>query len=210
MILDHNVPWCPPRLYWCPWLFWSWPRTLLPGHTRANLCIVPSWTRWRAGGRKHSVHLYEAQPSFYAATEKIYSLVFLFPSPLSSFHLPSPLPLSPLLFPSPLSSIFSSHLPAVCSGAPDCTALNRYPCSEVPNTCGRCFSRHLGVEGFSNESCFGMSLYNQTRAPSSINQSSFSLSQIESAQTPFRNIDFSERGRSGHKTECCMFRSTPD
>ena len=105
-----------------------------------------------------------------------------------------PLPLSPLLFPSPLSSIFSSHLPAVCSGAPDCTALNRYPCSEVPNTCGRCFSRHLGVEGFSNESCFGMSLYNQTRAPSSINQSSFSLSQIESAQTPFRNIDFSERG----------------
>ena len=142
---------------------------------------MPSWTRWRAGGRKHSVHLYEAQPSFYAATEK--NLLACFP-----------LPLSPLLFPSPLSSIFSSHLPAVCSGAPDCTALNRYPCSEVPNTCGRCFSRHLGVEGFSNESCFGMSLYNQTRAPSSINQSSFSLSQIESAQTPFRNIDFSERG----------------
>ena len=131
---------------------------------------------------------------FMQLQKKIYSLVFLFPSPLSSFHLPSPLPLSPLLFPSPLSSIFSSHLPAVCSGAPDCTALNRYPCSEVPNTCGRCFSRHLGVEGFSNESCFGMSLYNQTRAPSSINQSSFSLSQIESAQTPFRNIDFSERG----------------
>ena len=96
----------------------------------------------------------------------------LFPSPLplspSSSPLPSSLPLSPLLFPSPLllfpsplSSIFSSHFPAVCSGAPDCTALNRYPCSEVPNTCGHCFTRHLGVEGFSNESCFGMSLCNQ-------------------------------------------------
>ena len=42
----------------------------------------------------------------------------------------------------------------VCSGAPDCTALNREPCSDVANTCGACFERHLGEEGFSNQPCF--------------------------------------------------------
>lgn len=48
----------------------------------------------------------------------------------------------------------------VCSGAPDCTAINREPCSMVANTCGPCFQRHLttpGHEGFSNEPCFGES-----------------------------------------------------
>lgn len=70
---------------------------------------------------------------------------------------------------------FSFCLPAVCSGAPNCAALNRYPCSEVPNTCGRCFPRHLGVEGFSNESCFGMSYYTINR-PGPLGQSSNSFS----------------------------------
>ena len=74
----------------------------------------------------------------------------------------------------PLSSTFSFCLPAVCSGAPNCAALNRYPCSEVPNTCGRCFPRHLGVEGFSNESCFGMSCC--TIRPGPLGQSSNSFS----------------------------------
>lgn len=74
-----------------------------------------------------------------------------------------------------LSSIFSSCLSAVCSGAPNCAALNRYPCSDVPNTCGRCFPRHLGVEGFSNESCFGMSYYTINR-PGPLGQSSNSFS----------------------------------
>ena len=50
--------------------------------------------------------------------------------------------------------IFLLH--AVCSGAPNCMSLNRHPCSEVPNTCGPCFTRHLGEEGFSNTSCFGI------------------------------------------------------
>ncbi len=47
---------------------------------------------------------------------------------------------------------------AVCSGAPNCTTLNREPCAVVENTCGSCFRRHLtapGHEGFSNEHCFG-------------------------------------------------------
>lgn len=43
----------------------------------------------------------------------------------------------------------------VCSGAPDCMALNREPCTTVRNTCGSCFRRHLGQEGFSNDPCFG-------------------------------------------------------
>lgn len=46
----------------------------------------------------------------------------------------------------------------VCSGAPNCMALNRHPCSAVPNTCGPCFTRHLGEEGYSNGSCFGKML----------------------------------------------------
>lgn len=43
----------------------------------------------------------------------------------------------------------------MCSGAPDCAALNRHPCHDVANTCGVCFQRHLGEEGNSNQSCFG-------------------------------------------------------
>ena len=46
----------------------------------------------------------------------------------------------------------------VCSGAPNCTAINREACSMIPNTCGPCLQRHLttpGQEGFSNELCFG-------------------------------------------------------
>ena len=47
----------------------------------------------------------------------------------------------------------------VCSGAPNCMALNRHPCSAVPNTCGPCFQRHLGEEGYSNGSCFGTMIF---------------------------------------------------
>ena len=52
----------------------------------------------------------------------------------------------------------------VCSGAPDCTALNRDPCTTVPNTCGPCFRRHLttpGEEGFSNIACYGECCYHK-------------------------------------------------
>lgn len=46
----------------------------------------------------------------------------------------------------------------MCSGAPDCTSLNRVPCSTVANTCGQCFRRHLttppGNEGIGNALCF--------------------------------------------------------
>lgn len=55
----------------------------------------------------------------------------------------------------------------VCSGAPDCSALNRQPCSFVAGTCGPCNTRHitlsLGDEGFSNIPCFGNNYYRQTK-----------------------------------------------
>ena len=53
---------------------------------------------------------------------------------------------------------FGYNFVVVCSGAPNCMALNRHPCSAVPNTCGPCFTRHLGEEGYSNGSCFGKML----------------------------------------------------
>lgn len=58
----------------------------------------------------------------------------------------------------PEVKIWESLVFVVCSGAPDCTAVSREPCSTVANTCGPCFPRHLtapGQEGFSNEPCFG-------------------------------------------------------
>ncbi len=53
--------------------------------------------------------------------------------------------------------ILCKHIFVECSGSPDCGVLNRERCSQVENTCGSCFPRHLGENGFSNESCFGMS-----------------------------------------------------
>lgn len=58
----------------------------------------------------------------------------------------------------------------LCSGSPNCSAINRAPCAAVENTCGPCFLRHLtvsGQEGVSNEPCFdpcvdGIMNYNET------------------------------------------------
>jgi len=40
-----------------------------------------------------------------------------------------------------------------CSVAPNCTALNRSPCTSVKNTCGPCLSGYLGLAGNANTAC---------------------------------------------------------
>ena len=40
-----------------------------------------------------------------------------------------------------------------CSGAPDCSLLNRYPCATTTNTCGKCKGTLFGDEGDSNTIC---------------------------------------------------------
>ena len=46
------------RLYWCPWLLWLGPKSLLPGHPGAHLCIMPPGIRWRTRRWKHPMHMY--------------------------------------------------------------------------------------------------------------------------------------------------------
>ena len=41
-----------------------------------------------------------------------------------------------------------------CSNAPNCTALNRDPCSSVPVSCGPCFSDYIGQSGHHNSPCY--------------------------------------------------------
>jgi hypothetical protein len=43
---------------------------------------------------------------------------------------------------------------ANCSASPNCTLLNREPCSSVDHTCGACISPFLGSSGDSNDACF--------------------------------------------------------
>jgi hypothetical protein len=51
-------------------------------------------------------------------------------------------------------SVGSSLLNAVsCSAAPDCTSLNRNPCSTTADTCGSCISDALGDAGDHNSQC---------------------------------------------------------
>lgn len=40
-----------------------------------------------------------------------------------------------------------------CSSSPKCTALNRYPCSSLANTCGACLNGFIGESGDSNQKC---------------------------------------------------------
>lgn len=40
-----------------------------------------------------------------------------------------------------------------CSGAPDCDALNRFPCSVTSHTCDVCYPGFSGIEGHSNFAC---------------------------------------------------------
>jgi hypothetical protein len=58
-----------------------------------------------------------------------------------------------------LLSLYTSILNRVnCSAAPNCTALNRSPCSSIAHTCGSCLSaEYVGVDGSSNEACVRMS-----------------------------------------------------
>jgi hypothetical protein len=46
-----------------------------------------------------------------------------------------------------------------CSGAPNCTALNRYGCAATANTCGECIADdYVGVSGDSNTACLNIAL----------------------------------------------------
>jgi ribosomal protein L14 len=46
---------------------------------------------------------------------------------------------------------------ANCTNAPNCSALNRAPCSAVAATCGVCFSKFIGTAGDSNDPCVAAS-----------------------------------------------------
>ena len=52
-----------------------------------------------------------------------------------------------------ISAVSSSISSTNCTHAPNCTALNRGPCLESPNTCGACNTGFLGVFGNGNARC---------------------------------------------------------
>ena len=52
-----------------------------------------------------------------------------------------------------ISTVSGSLNNGNCSAAPNCTLLNRQPCTTIANTCGACFSGYLGILGSSNAAC---------------------------------------------------------
>lgn len=46
-----------------------------------------------------------------------------------------------------------------CSGAPNCTLLNREDCSSHPHTCGACLEDYLGTAGYHNSKCASAELF---------------------------------------------------
>ena len=87
------------------------------------------------------------------ANSSEFDAVTVFPSNLTLTQLRQRVESSEYFTP-PLS-IYSSHLnSADCSLAPNCTSLNRKPCTRRSQTCGSCISGFIGIENDDNSFCF--------------------------------------------------------
>ena len=70
-----------------------------------------------------------------------------------------------------------------CTIAPNCNHLNRYPCSNIAQTCGICYNGYYGVFGNSNTKCISMNSKRKLIDTTTTTSTTTSLSHSTSTTT---------------------------